>query len=203
MLPPVLDCRMITSGRVVEPEEGRVYTAEFRLYGLLHLPKNVGTARMLNLGDRPYLPVTSCMVYGAGYRHPPESDALQYETEFAAVPKDHVLWVVGGRVEDVPVALQRTPRLVYVMYAGYVLTGSLYLTPNQRVSDFLLTALTDRPFHNLHNARVLEPRPDVPMRDFAQLQQHPFVTVNLKRAGGIFDVREGDGGGFRLDTGEI
>lgn len=199
----MLASRMVHSGRRVQAEEGRVYTAEFRLYGLLHLPVEIGTARTLNLADRPYLPVTRCMVYGAGHRHPPEPDALQYETEFAAVPKDHVLWVVGGRADDVPEALQREPRLVYVMYAHYVLTGSLFLAPQQRVSDFLLTALTDRPFHNLHHARVLEPSPTAALSEFRELQRHPFVTVNLKRAGGIFDVREADGQGFRLDPSDI
>jgi hypothetical protein len=194
---------MMNSGRRVKPMEGRIYTNEFRLYGMLHLPEFVGTARLLNLTDRPYLPVTSCMVYDAGFRHPPESDALQYETDFAAVPKDHILWVVGGRQEDASEHARREARLVYIMYTDYVLTGRLYIMPDQRVSDYLHTVFTDRPFQDLYGVRVLLPRRDVPLTDFEVLQHHDFVTVNLKQAGGVFDVRRGEGAAFRLEDSEI
>jgi hypothetical protein len=188
---------MVATGRRVTPTEGRVYTNEFRLYGLLHLPEFVSTSRLLNLTDRPYLPVTRCMVYDAGFRHPPENAALQYETDFAAVPKDHILWVVGGLADEPAERARREPRMVYVMYASYVLTGRLYLMPDQRVSDFLHTVFTDRPFQDLHDARVLLPRRDVPLADFEVLQSHDFVAVNLKQAGGVFDV-SGGGRGRRL-----
>ena len=188
---------MVATGRRVTPTEGRVYTNEFRLYGLLHLPDFLSTSRLLNLTDRPYLPVTRCMVYDAGFRHPPENAALQYETDFAAVPKDHILWVVGGTADEPAERARREPRMVYVMYASYVLTGRLYLMPDQRVSDFLHTVFTDRPFQDLHDARVLLPRRDVPLADFEVLQSHDFVTVNLKQAGGVFDV-SGGGRGRRL-----
>lgn len=194
---------MVNNGRRVIPMEGRVYTNEFRLYGLLHLPEFVGTARLLNLTDRPYLPVTRCMVYDAGFRHPPESSAMQYETDFAAVPKDHILWVMGGRPEEPSEHVRREARLVYVMYDNYVLTGRLYIMPDQRVSDYLHTVFTDRPFQDLYGARVLLPRKDVPLEEFEVLQYHEFVTVNLKQAGGVFDVRREEGQGFRLDESEI
>lgn len=192
---------MVANGRRVTPTEGRVYTNEFRLYGLLHLPDFVSTTRLLNLTDRPYLPVTRCMVYDAGFRHPPENEALQYETDFAAVPKEHILWVVGGGAEAQADHARREARMVYVMYASYVLTGRLYLMPDQRVSDFLHMAFTDRPFQDLHDARVLLPRRDLPLADFEVLQSHDFVTVNLKQAGGVFDISHGGRGdrGLRLD----
>lgn len=194
---------MVNNGRHVTPMEGRVYTNEFRLYGLLHLPEYVGTARLLNLTDRPYLPVTRCMVYDAGFRHPPESNAMQYETDFAAVPKDHILWVVGGRPEEPSEHARREARLVYVMYDRYVLTGRLFIMPDQRVSDYLHTVFTDRPFQDLHGARVLLPRNDLPLEEFEVLQYHEFVTVNLKQAGGVFDVKRSEGSAFRLDENEI
>jgi hypothetical protein len=189
----VVESCMIGGNRRVTPTEGRVYTNEFRLYGLLHLPELVSTARLLNLTDRPYLPVTHCMVYDAGFRHPPENEALQYETDFAAVPKEHILWVVGGRAEEVSEHVRREARLVYIMYASYVLTGQLYLMPDQRVSDYLHTVFTDRPFQDLYGARVLLPRRDVPLESFEVLQHHDFVTVNLKQAGGVFDITRGRG----------
>ena len=194
---------MVNNGRHVTPMEGRVYTNEFRLYGLLHLPAYVGTARLLNLTDRPYLPVTRCMVYDAGFRHPPENNAMQYETDFAAVPKDHILWVVGGRPEEPSEHARREARLVYVMYDRYVLTGRLFIMPDQRVSDYLHTVFTDRPFQDLHGARVLLPRNDLPLEEFEVLQYHEFVTVNLKQAGGVFDVKRSEGSAFRLDENEI
>lgn len=184
---------MVVNGRRVTPTEGRVYTNEFRLYGLLHLPEIVSTARLLNLTDRPYLPVTRCMVYDAGFRHPPANNALQYETDFAAVPKEHIMWVVGGHAEEPSEHVRREARLVYVMYASYVLTGRLYLMPEQRVSDYLHTVFTDRPFQDLHGARVLLPRRDAPLEAFEVLQHHDFVTINLKQAGGVFDVSHGTG----------
>lgn len=188
---------------LADPVEGRVYTAEFRLYGLLHPPRSIGISHMLNLGGRPYVPVTACMVYGHGFVHPPENGSLQYETQFAAIPKTRILWVVGGSEDQVSEHVSREPRVVYLMFAHYVLTGTLHLPPGQRVSDFLLNALTDRPFHNLLNARVLKPRQGVPIAAFEVVQSHPFVTVNLKNAGGIFDVRGATGAGFSLEEGEI
>jgi hypothetical protein len=194
---------MVVNGRRVTATEGRVYTNEFRLYGLLHFPDFVGTARLLNLTDRPYLPVTRCMVYDAGFRHPPENDALQYETEFAAVPKAHILWVVGGRAEEPTEHVRHEPRLVYVMYSSYVLRGRLYLMPDQRVSDYLHTVFTDRPFQDLVEASVLLPRRDAPLEEFEVLQEHDFVTINLKQAGGVFDVRAENAKAFRFDEGEV
>lgn len=179
--------------------ESRIYTNEFRLYGHLHIPDFLGTARLLNLTDRPYLPVTTCKVYDAGFRHPPESEALQYETEFAAVPKEHILWVLGGRPEAPADHARKEARLVYVMYPSYVLTGQLYIMPSQRVSDYLHTVFTDRPFQDLHGARVLLPRRDAPLAEFEELQHHEFVTINLKQAGGVFDVSRHGGTGFRLE----
>lgn len=181
---------VLGSARNLTVAEARVYTNEFRLYGLLHLPDYVGTARFLNLTDRPYLPVTQCMVYDAGFRHPPENAALQYETDFAAIPKDHVLWVVGGRPEPPVEHAQREARRVYVMYPSYVLSGTLYVMHAQRVSDYLHTAFTDRPFQDLYDARVLLPRSGAPLEDFEVLQEHAFVALNLKQAGGVFDVKD-------------
>jgi len=194
---------MVGMGRNVMPVQGRIYTNEFRLYGQMHLPEAVGTARMLNLTDRPYLPVTDCMVYDAGFRHPPENDALQYQTGFAAVPKEHIMWVVGGRAEAPSEHARREARQVYVMYASYVLSGRLYLMPGQRVSDFLHTVFTDRPFQDLYDARVLLPKRDVPLDEFEVMQVHEFVTVNLKQAGGVFDVVAEEGRGFKLEAHEV
>jgi hypothetical protein len=194
---------MVGLGRHVTPVQGRIYTNEFRLYGQLHLPEAVGTARMLNLTDRPYVPVTDCMVYDAGFRHPPEHESLQYETTFAAVPKDHIMWIVGGRGEEPSEHARREARQVYIMYASYVLSGRLYLMPDQRVSDYLHTVFTDRPFQDLHEARVLLPKRDVHLEEFEVLQFHEFVTVNLKQAGGVFDVGRDSEPGFRLESGEI
>ena len=199
----VVASRMVVNARRVTPMEGRIYTNEFRLYGQLHLPDFLGTARLLNLTDRPYLPITQCRVYDAGFHHPPESEALQYETDFAAVPKDHILWVLGGRPEEPADHARREPRLVYVMYASYVLTGRLYIMPDQRVSDYLHTVFTDRPFQDLHGARVLVPRRNAQLEEFEVLQHHDFVVVNLKQAGGVFDVSRNGGRGLRIEDHEF
>ncbi len=193
---------MAAVSRTIEPEEGRLYTAEFRLYGLLHIPRNVAVAWLLNMQDRPYVAVTRCMVYGAGHVHPPAAGDMLYETEFAAVPKEHVLWIVGGRPDERVGSMVREARRVYLMFEGYVLSGALYLPPNQRVSDYLSASLGNRPFVNLFEARVLVPRAGVPLQQLDSVQEHPFITVNLKQTGGIFDVRGSPGRGFRLELEE-
>jgi hypothetical protein len=193
---------MAAVGRTIQPEEGRLYTAEFRLYGLLHIPRNVGAAWLMNMQDRPYLPVTRCMVYDSGIEHPPSPSSMLYETEFAAIPKGHILWALGGNPDERAGSLAREARRVFVMFESYVLSGALYLPPKQRVSDFLSTVLGVRPFVNLFEARVLVPRPGVPLQQLEPVQEHPFVTVNLKQAGGIFDVHGSPGQGFRIEQDE-
>jgi hypothetical protein len=69
----------------LRPVEARVYTDEFRVYGVFHLRANTGTAWLLNAEDRPHLPLTHVSMYRPGVAHPPGSEALAYETHFAAI----------------------------------------------------------------------------------------------------------------------
>ena len=57
--------------RSTEPPEVRVYTADFRIYGMMHLPKGGGMATFLNKDRRPLVPMTGVLVYAPGHEHPP------------------------------------------------------------------------------------------------------------------------------------
>lgn len=177
----------------LRPVEARVYTDEFRVYGVFHLRANTGTAWLLNAEDRPHLPLTHVLMFRPGIAHPPGSEELAYETHFAAIPKASIVWMQGGAPDSAQEGMGRQPREVYLVYPTYVMTGTFLMRPEVRLSDFLTTAMGAKPFVTLHKARILGPGsrgqsfPELPT-----LQAHDFITVNLRTVGGIFDDRGGD-----------
>ena len=146
-------------GLNVEAVESRAYTYDFRVFGMVHIRRNTPVARFLNQQDRPYLAMTNCMVYREGYEVPPATEALLYRTDFAALPKSRLLWLVGGMPESPNERGVREPRQVCVMYPSYVLTGTLYTPPKVRISDHLTQAFSDKPFVELASVNVCRPRP--------------------------------------------
>jgi len=186
-------------GQSVDATEGRAYTSDFRVFGILHLRRGAAISRFLNQRDRPYVAMTNCIVYREGYEYPPKPEALLYKTQFAALPKSHILWVVGGASEAPQDRHGREPRYVNVMYPNYVLSGRLLVPPRVRVSDFLSQAFSDRPFQELADASVLKPRAGASIGEFEVVERHRFVTVNVALAGGLFDVKMPPGRTFNLD----
>src|SRR5690606_29743458 len=87
-------------GLNIEAVESRAYTYDFRVFGMVHIRRNTSVARFLNQQDRPYLAITNCMVYREGYEVPPATETLLYRTDFAALPKSRLLWLVGGMPES-------------------------------------------------------------------------------------------------------
>ncbi len=172
----------------VTPTEARVYTTQFRVIGKMHLPSSRGTAEFLNADDRPHLTMTSCSMYASGIEHPPKREDFRYETEFAAIPKDQVAWVVGGTwvAPDPNMPVQQ--RHVYLVFPSYVLAGRMQLRPNLRTSDFLQDAMHRKPFQTLFDARVMRPAEDVSLFRLPLVERFDAVVVNLRAAGGIFDL---------------
>jgi hypothetical protein len=172
----------------VSPTEARVYTTQFRIIGQMHLPPGRGTAEFLNGDDRPHLTMTGCSMYASGIDHPPKREDFRYETEFAAVPKDQVAWLIAGTWQKQDPNMPHEERQVYLVYPSYVLAGRLTMRPNLRTSDFLVDAMSRRPFQALFDARVMRPREDVSLFRLPVVERFDVVVVNLRAAGGIFDL---------------
>ncbi len=186
---------VLTQG--ISPVEGRAYTFDFRVFGLLHMRRSVPVARFLNQRDRPYVAMTSCIAYHEGYDFPPSEDALLYRAPFAALPKSRLLWLVGGHRDVANDPQGREPRFVYVMYPSYALSGKLFLPPRVRVSDYLSQAFSDRAFQELVDVEVLRPRAGADLRQFEVVERHDFVVVNVALAGGLFEDDRPPGRAFR------
>lgn len=186
-------------GMNVEAVESRAYTYDFRVFGMVHIRRHTPVSRFLNQQDRPYVAMTECMVYREGYEFPPDPSALLYRTEFAAIPKSRLLWLVGGMPEPPADRGAREPRQVCVLYPSYVLTGTLSTPPKVRVSDHLTQAFSDRPFVELSTVSVCRPRPGAKIEEFDVVERHALVTVNIALAGGLFDVVNPIGRTFRIE----
>src|SRR5690606_16417192 len=124
-----------------------------------------------------------CMVYREGYEYPPAGEALLYQTEFAALPKDRLLWLVGGLPESPSDRGQREPRQICVMYPSYVLVGTLMLPPRVRMSDHLSAVYGEKPFVELSEVSICKPRPGVRVEQFEVVERHALATVNVVLAG--------------------
>jgi hypothetical protein len=172
----------------VTPTDVRVYTTQFRILGKMHLPSGRGTGEYLNGDDRPHVTMTACSMYASGIEHPPKREDFRYETEFAAVPKDQIAWLIGGSWQKPDPNLPKQDRQVYLVYTNYVLSGRVLLQPNRRTSDFLSEALTRRPFQTLFDARVMRPSEDLSLFRLPVLERFEAVVANLRSAGGIFDL---------------
>ena len=187
----------------VVPIETRVYTTQFRIIGRMHLPSGRGTAEFLNADERPHLTMTNCSMYATGIEHPPKREDFRYETGFAAVPKDQVAWLVGGVARQPDPNMPLEDRQVYLVYPNYVLAGRVALRANQRTSDFLVDAMGRKPFQALFDARVMLPSGDASLYRLPLVERLDSVIVNLRSAGGIFDLQPDDEGpGFVLEEGE-
>ena len=170
-----------------------MYTDEFRVYGVFHLRANTGTAWLLNVEDRPHLPLTHVSMYRPGVAHPPGSEQLAYETHFAAIPKASIVWMQGGAPDSGQEGMGWQPRQVYLVYPTYVVTGTFLMRAEVRLSDYIGAAMGAKPFVTLHDARILgKGSRGLSFGDLPMLQVHDFITVNLRNVGGIFDLRGGD-----------
>ena len=172
-----------------------VYTQEFRVHALLHMRSGTSTAWVLNSEDRSFLSLTDATMFRPTVADPPADADRVYGTAYAAVPKAHVSWMVGGAPDGGQDGYGRQPRQVYVMYANYALRGQFHMRAENRLSDFLATITAQKPFQTLFDVSLLEHGPNGTQVDtWNVLQRHAFVTVNLRLAGAVFDVRDAPAG---------
>ncbi|AEB11613.1 hypothetical protein [Marinithermus hydrothermalis] len=179
-----------------DPFEARVYTPEYRVYGMIYLVPKGATADLLNQENRLLLPMTGVLVYTPGFKHPPDASELKATTGFLAVPKRRILWVVGGRpaTPRTTGAMLRRQSLV-LLYEGYAIAGKLDMPQHVRLSDYLSTA---KPFQTLHEARLYVLQPDRPIVELEPEESFEFVTVNLHRIAGLIESPEYSGETPRL-----
>lgn len=175
---------------VLEPVDVVVHTQEFRVHAQVHMRPGSSSAWLLNTEDRSFLSLTNVSMYRPTVDEPPLADALLYETRFAAVPKAHVSWMVGGAPDGAQDGYGRQPRKVFVMYPSYVLTGLFQMRAENRLSDYLATIMGAKPFQTLFDCAILEAGPKGTRMDaWREVRRHDFVTVNLRLCGGVFDSR--------------
>ena len=181
----------------VVPSEAQAYTLDFRVFGLVHVRRGTPMSRYLNQRERTYVPMTGCRVYRPGLEQQPGDDALLYETEFAALPKSRLAFLVGGIAEPPTERAGREPRQVCAMYPLFVLTGTMFVPPRVRISDHLANLYGVRPFVELADVSVGRPREGARLERFEVVARYPLVTVNVGLAGALFDVANPVGRGFR------
>ncbi len=171
----------------IEALEARVYTFDFRAFGMLHLSPNQDTARLLNRDDRPSLAITDAMLYRPGYAYPPQQDDFQSSLDFVAIPLERILWVYGGNpgpARGIDFELRR----LYILYPGHHLAGDIKMAPGMRFSDYFATSASEKPFQMLYNVSLHAGLPKKE-QEAEELEHFNFVTVNLHNASGIFDVQ--------------
>jgi hypothetical protein len=183
---------MLQSG--VRPVEAWVHTTEFAIHGSFYLRERAGTATLLNAEERPYLPMTTIDVHRPPGAADPAGVERIYSVPFAAIPKAHVVWVVGGAPDVTQEGHGRQPRTVYLLYPDFALTGNFHMRPELRLSDFIGQSMVNKPFVTLHDVRVLRPAaPETPLAALEVVVSHEFATVNLRHAGAVLDQRDGEG----------
>ncbi len=168
-----------------------IHTLTLRAYGTLHTRAGVSMTRILNSGDRPHLSLTDAHLHASGVEQPPAPETRLYSTGFAAIPRDAIMWLIGGQAEVHQPSLRLEPRETYLIYPAFVLAGAIHMRPELRFSDAIGTAMVNRPFITLSGARVLDRREaDTPIVELPTLRELEHVTVDLRKATAIVD-REG------------
>ena len=167
--------------------EGRVYTETYTLYGLIYTPPETGMDEYLNHYDRSFLPITSPMIYAKGFRHPPELKNLRAAPPFMAIPRDSILWVLGGRLSQ-SYARHAEAQRVAVLYENYFLSGDVKVRENMRTSSYLDNVVVQKPFQTLYNVRLCPfKRGYEVFNDDNPLETFEAVTINFRRTAGVVE----------------
>jgi hypothetical protein len=170
----------------VEPIPARVYTLDLTLEGVIHLQPHIGTSEYLNSDRQPFLPITQVRVQQRGY-HAERAQEIEETLPFLTVPKERILWVVGGRSsERREMQSARESRTITLLYPDHFLQGEIGVMPGARVSDYLVGTGQKR-FQNLYNASVGNLRRGTPIAKSTHAERFAFVTVNLRNVASIFD----------------
>lgn len=167
--------------------DGRVYTSNYRIYGEIYSLPGAGLADQLNRKERPFLPITSVMMYDRGYRHPPDVEGFKASPAFMAVPKASLFWIMGGLPSN-PEFMNVEDRLLAVMFGSYLLRGYMKLRKDSRTSDHINLRFINKPFECLYDVSVVPMGDKKPLKELAAVENCEFVTLNLRNCTGISEL---------------
>jgi hypothetical protein len=169
-----------------ETSESRIYTAQARVYGMIHLIPGSGTADLLNADSRPHLPVTGALMYAPGFEHPPKPHEMTAMSDFIAVSKSHIRWLVGGKpsTQRTTQAMLERRRLAFI-FGNYILSGQAQVVKGGRLSDFLASA---KPFQTLLQAGIYRYQPGALIHNLEPAETFEFVTVNLQHSEEVVEL---------------
>jgi len=179
-----------------EANESRIYTVQARIYGMIHLVPGSGTADLLNADSRPHLPVTGALIYAPGFEHPPKPHEVTAMSDFIAVSKSHIRWLVGGKPSTLRTsqAMLERRRLAFI-FGNHILSGQAQVVKGARLSDFLATA---KPFHTLFQAGIYRYQAGAPIHNLEPAETFEFVTVNLQHSEEVVELPMDESGQFKL-----
>ena len=170
----------------VEMLEDRIVTGIYRILGTLFGLPSLGIPDLLNRQDRPFIPIGDPQLFTTGAELP-NDDELRAKTDFLALPKDEIWWIVGGGPGQPPGTVVGDRSLV-VLFNDHLLRGRLKVSGHIRTSDYIAQRAVARPFDTLYDATLCKLEPGASMADLPGLEEFEHVTVNLRRNTGVCEV---------------
>lgn len=172
--------------QAVENVEGRVHTTHYRIHGTLFPRPKVGIPDQLNRADQPYLPVATLDMF----RHrvgPVEPADRLVQGSFMAIPRESILWVVGGTPGATDFRDFRW-REVAVLYDDVLLRGKLRVGSSIRTSDYMRGRIDAKPFDSLFDVSVSTLAGGVSFERLAPIERFEHVAVNLRATTGVVEL---------------
>ena len=170
----------------VEHIAGRVHTQQYRIHGTLFPRPRVGMPDQLNRVDQPYLPIEEPQMFPADIGDLGGARPLVHGS-FIAVPRESVLWVVGGEAGNADIR-DFHYRDVAVLYGRVVIRGRLRAGAGMRTSDYIRNRVANKPFDALFDAVVSRLEGGGPLESLEAVERFPFLTVNLQLTTGVVEL---------------
>lgn len=174
----------------VERVVGRVHTQHYRIHGTLFPRPQVGMPDQLNRNDQPYIPIEDPRIYDyvvgdLGSRPPQVTGA------FIAVPRESILWAVGGDAGSSDIR-DFAFRDVAMLYGHVFLKGRLRVGSGMRTSDYIRNRVVTKAFDSLFDVSVSRLEGGGSLEDLEVVETFEFVSVNLRLTTGVVELDVSD-----------
>lgn len=170
----------------VERVVGRVHTQHYRIHGTMFPRPRVGMPDQLNRADQPYVPVEEPQMFPDSVGDLGDAKPLVHGA-FIAIPRDSILWVVGGEAGDTDIR-DFHYRSVAMLYGRVLIRGRLRVGSGMRTSDYIRNRVVNKPFDALFDATVSRLEGGGPLERLDVVEEFAFVTVNLKFTTGVVEL---------------
>ena len=170
----------------VERVVGRVHTQHYRIHGTMFPRPRVSMPDQLNRADQPYVPIEEPRMFPDSVGDLGDATPLVHGS-FIAVPRESILWVVGGEAGDTDIR-DFHYRDVAVLYGRVLIRGRLRVGTGMRTSDYIRNRVASKPFDALFEASVSRLEGGGPLEDLDVVESFPFVSVNLKLTTGVVEL---------------